>query len=170
VKRTHRHADARSHFVAGHGRGQETLAGDAAFQLGERDERGQRGGANVHRALAVNVVELEALDERAVQQCGARRRYALVGAPQPAELAVVHRHDAFDGDLAVLLACSVDTAAQRIEDEELDALAHFRGNLLVGEPRDELRDFLRVSIVRLLGLGAFVFHCCRCLCHPLVLR
>ena len=51
-------------------------------------------------------------------------------------------------DAAPFEAGAVERAAQRIEDQQLDALAHLRGNVLVGERGDELRDLAGVEDCR----------------------
>jgi hypothetical protein len=42
---------------------------------------------------------------------------------------------------------SVERAAERIEDEELDALAHFARDRFVAKAGDELSDAARVAVI-----------------------
>ena len=50
---------------------------------------------------------------------------------------------------------AVDGAAERIENQQLDPLAHLGGNLLVGQPRDEFGDPAGVDVT-----GAGMRHSC----------
>ena len=66
--RTHAQADARSDFIAGERRRDEILAGKLRTRFRRRDQRRQRHGADMQDALAVHVVEFEALHLGAIDQ------------------------------------------------------------------------------------------------------
>src|ERR1700688_4500809 len=82
--RPHAHADPRADLVTGNRGGEEIAPRHAGPRLGDGEESGQGDGADMEDALAVHVVELEALDEGPVDQCGMRRREARRRAPDAA--------------------------------------------------------------------------------------
>ena len=123
----HADADARSDLVARDRRGQEFLAAHAGSHFGDRDQRRQHHRADVQHALAVHVVELEALHLRAVDERRVRRRQFLSGAPHRARLRGVELAEALLQDAAPFEVGAVNRAAERIEHQQLDAREHFRG-------------------------------------------
>src|SRR6185437_6008068 len=70
----HAFADAWAYFVARDSRPQEIAAAKAGPQFRYGKERWQGHRADVQDTLAMNIVELEALNERAIDQRGMRRR------------------------------------------------------------------------------------------------
>ena len=60
----HAHADARADLVAGDRGGEKVAAAQAGVALRDRDQGRQRHRADVQHALAMHVVELEALHLR----------------------------------------------------------------------------------------------------------
>ena len=60
----HAPSDARADLVAGHRGGEKVPSAQVGVALRYRDQRGQRDRAHVQHALAMNVVELEALHLR----------------------------------------------------------------------------------------------------------
>ena len=84
-------------------------------------QRRQGDRADMQHALAVHVVELEALNQRAVDQRGMRRRQPLRRAPDAAGLGGVERAERRAQDAAPFEIGAVERAAERIEDQQLDA-------------------------------------------------
>ncbi len=70
------HADPRRDFVAGHHRRDDFLAG-TTMRFGHRDRRRHDRAADVHDRLAVRIVVVVAVRERAVVERGPARRQAL---------------------------------------------------------------------------------------------
>ena len=77
----HAPSDARADFVARDRGGEEVASAKVGMALRDRDQRRQRDGAHMQHALAVNVVELEPLHLRAVDQRRMRRRETKRRAP-----------------------------------------------------------------------------------------
>ena len=138
--RTHAFADARADLVAGDRRTQEVAAAHAGLQLGYRKERRQGDRADMQHALAVHVVELEALNERAVDQGGMRRRQPLRRSPDAAGLGGVECAERCAQDAAPFEIGAVERAAERIQDQQFDAGDDVRRNVFVFDMRDELCD------------------------------
>jgi hypothetical protein len=82
--RAHAEADTWADLVARDGGGEEVPAGDGGPQLGDREHGRKRHGAHVQHTSAMDVVELEALHERAVGERCVRGRKAPAGAPDGA--------------------------------------------------------------------------------------
>ncbi len=72
--RAHAFADARTDLVAGHGGREEIAAAETGAKLGDRQQRRQCDRTDVQDALAMHIVEFEALNEGAIDQRGMRRR------------------------------------------------------------------------------------------------
>src|SRR5437868_3346393 len=100
----------------------------------------------------MHIVELEALHLGAVGERRMRRRHALLRAPHRARVVLV-RHRAAQ-DPAPLELRAVERAAERIEDQELQPLAHLGRDLLIREPGDELRQSMRVGIIHSIWIPA----------------
>src|SRR5260221_9914185 len=107
----------------------------------------------MQHALAMDVVELEALDERAVDESGVRGGEAPVGGPNAAAGRAVDRCQRLDQDAAPFEPGAEDRAAERIQHQQFDALDHLPGNLLVTQIGDERGDAERVRVAarRLVG-------------------
>ena len=144
---SHAQADARSDLVAGDGGRQELLAAHAGLHLRDRDQRGQHDRADVQHARAVHVVELEALDLRAVDERGVRRGELQVRAPHRAAACRVDRAERLLEDARPLEIGAVERAAERVEHQELDARCALLRDRFVLESRNELRDAAGVGIV-----------------------
>ncbi len=130
---THADADARPDFVARDRGGQEFPAAHAGAQLGDCDQRRQHYRADVQHALAVHVVEFEALHLRAVDERRVRRRQPLAGAPYRACLCRVELGERRVQDTAPFKIGAVDRAPERIQHQQLDACQHFRRDRLVAQ-------------------------------------
>src|SRR6266850_320974 len=100
----------------------------------------------LQHAFAVHVVQLEPLDLRAVCERRVRRRQALRRPPYAAPAGAVQLPEGALQDPAPLEMRAVERAAERIEDEELRALAHFARNRVVAEPGNEFGDAARVGV------------------------
>ena len=97
------------------------------MRLGDGDERGQHDRADVQHARAVHVVELEALHLRAVDQRGVRRGEALA-VPQTEVVRVGSISEKVVlQNSAPLASRAVERAAERVEHQQLDPLAHVAG-------------------------------------------
>src|SRR5919198_517358 len=70
----------------------------------------------------------------------------LRGAPNDARRGAIDAGQRDAQHAAPLEVGAVERAAERVEDEELQALAHLRRNLLVAQARDEFREAARVRI------------------------
>ena len=145
--RAHAFADARADLVAGDGRTQEIAAAQAGAQLGDRKQRRQGDRADVQHALAVHVVELEALNERAVDQRGMRRRQPLRRSPDAAGFGGVELAERLPQDAAPFEVGAVERAAERIQDQQFDARDDVSRNVFVFDAGNELRDGAGMRIV-----------------------
>src|SRR5678815_5315524 len=85
----HAEAHARAGLVARGRRRQKLLTGYIVFELRDGDERRKDHGADVQHARAVHVVELEALNLRAVGERGVRSGKPLACAPYAASFRVI---------------------------------------------------------------------------------
>src|SRR5260221_7607867 len=108
----HAHADARTDLVAGNRSSQEIATAHSRPQLGNDEERRQRHRADMQDALAMDVVELETLDERAVDQGGVRGGEAPVAGPNGAAGRAVDRRQRIDQDAAPFEPGAEDRAAE----------------------------------------------------------
>ena len=88
----------------------------------------------------MHVVELEALHLRPVDQRRVRRGEPQAGAPHRRGAGCVELAERPLQDRAPGLAGAVDAAADRIEDQQLDALAHLLRDGVVGQAGDEFGD------------------------------
>src|SRR5712691_9693953 len=149
----HAFADAGTDLVAGDDGGEKLLAAESGVALRHRDQRRQRDGAHMQHPLAVDVVELEAVHLRAVDQRGVRGGELEPRAPDRGRARCIERPERPLQDSAPFEIGAIDRAAERVEDQKLDALAHLRGNALVGEPGDELGDPAGMHVVRTGMLG-----------------
>jgi hypothetical protein len=153
----HAPSDPRPDLVAGHGGGEKFLAAESGMTLRHRDQRRQRDCADMQHALAVDVVELEALHLRAVGERRVGRGEAQLGAPHRRGTGCVHRFKRPLQNAAPFEVGAIDGAAERVEDQQLDPLAHLGGDCLVGERRDELGDLAGVHVVPAGMLGHLWF-------------
>jgi hypothetical protein len=62
----HAQSDAGPNFIAGDRRSEEVATAKTWAHFGERQQRRQRNGSNVHYADAVDIVELESLHQRPI--------------------------------------------------------------------------------------------------------
>src|SRR5205807_3232416 len=154
VLRPHAQSHARPDLVARGGGGEEIAAADIAPKLGDGDERGEHDGADVQHSRAMHVIQLEALHLRAVGERGMRRAQALARAPHRAGRALIDVGESAAQDLAPLEPRAVERAAERVEDEELQPLAHLRRDVLVAQPRGELREAARVAVLHSMRMPA----------------
>ena len=143
----HAFADARPDLVAGERRDQQLAAGEVGVALRHREQGRQGDGADMQHADAVHVVELEALHLGAVHQRGIGRGEGEVGAPDRGRAGRVEFPERILDNPAPLQIGAVDGAAERVEDEELQALADVGGDLLVADARDEFGDLAGMDIV-----------------------
>ena len=130
----HALADARTDLVAGERRDQQLAPGQIGVALRHREQRRQRDGADMQHADAMHVVELEALHLRAVDQRGIGRGQRLAGAPDRRRARGVEFPERVLENPAPFQLGAVDGAAERVENEQLQALAHVSRDLLVAEP------------------------------------
>jgi hypothetical protein len=147
VLRAHALADARADLVAGDRGGEKVAAGQGGVALRHGDQRRQGDRADMQHAVAMDVVELEALDLRAVDQRRVRRGQACRRAPDRGGAGDVQCRQRRLQDAAPFEVGAVDRAAERIEDQELDALAHLGRNGLVAERRDERGDRAGMDVI-----------------------
>src|SRR3977135_3455043 len=110
----HALADARTDLIAGNGGRQELTARQLGMAFGHRDQGRQRDGADMQDALTMDVVELEALHLRPIDQRRMRRRQALAGAPDRGRAGGVERRAGLAQDAAPFEIDAVDRAADRI--------------------------------------------------------
>src|SRR6476646_58784 len=103
----------------------------------------------MQHALAMNVVELEALDQGAVNQGGVWSGETPVAGPKAATGRAVDRRQRLDQDAAPLEAGAEDRAAERIQHQQLDALNHLARNILVTQCGNERCHAVRVGIAAL---------------------
>ena len=143
----HAQADARADFVAGYGGGKEFPAVQVAAQLGDGDQRRQHHRTHMQYAGAMHVIELEALHLGAVDQGRVRRGQALLCAPHGAASIPVECGESVLQDAAPFQMRTVQRAAQRIKNQQLDALAHLGRNRLVAQASDKAGDAARVGVV-----------------------
>jgi hypothetical protein len=133
----HALTDAGADLVARDGGAQELAAAHARLELGHGKERRQGHGTHMQHALTMDVVELEALHQRAVHKCGMRRRQPHIGAPYATAARAVDRAQRPHQDAAPFELGVEQRAAERIQHQKLDAVLYFLRYLLVGEPRDK---------------------------------
>ena len=149
VLRSHAQADARADFVAGHARAQKLAAAHARIggqRLGDREDRRQRDRADMQHARAMHVVELEALDHRAVDERRVRRRELHRHAPHAAALGRIDFRERVRQNPAPLEARAEQRAAERIENQQLDARAHLVRNRFVRQSGHEGRDAAGIGV------------------------
>src|SRR6267378_703175 len=123
-----------------------SVAAAHAAELSDGHERRQHHRAHVQHAFAVHVVQLEPLDLRAVCERRVRRREPLRRPPNAATAGAVQFLESALQDPAPFEMRAVERAAERIEDEELRALAHFARNRFVAEPGNEFGDAARIGV------------------------
>jgi len=95
-------------------------------------------------------VELETLHLRAVDERGVRCRELLPRAPHDARLRGVELTEPPLQDAAPFEIGAIEPAAERIEDQKLDALSDLLRNRVVFETRNKFGDTARVSVIGLL--------------------
>src|SRR5258708_2927156 len=133
-------ADARAGLVAGSRRRQEIAAAEIAPRLGNGDQRRQHHRADVQHAGAVNVVQLEALHLRAVCQRGVRCRETLARSPHGARGTLIDGGKSAAQDAAPFEVGAIERAAERVEHDELQSLAHLDRDGVVLQTSDVLRE------------------------------
>src|SRR5262245_3076930 len=111
----------------------------------------------MEHAVAMDVIELEALHLRAVDERRVGRGQLLRGAPDRGRARGIERAKGALQDPAPFEVRAIDPATERVEDQELDALAHVIRNLLVGKLRDEAGDLAGVEVVA----AGMLRHCWR---------
>ena len=134
-------------------RGEEVAAAQSRPEFRNGDERRQRHGSRVQRTEPVDVVQLESLDERAVDERRVRRGELQRGAPDAAGRGGVDRVERAHQDAAPFQVDGVERAAERVQRQQLDAIDHFRGDSFVAKLRHELSHAPGVGIVARLGGG-----------------
>src|SRR5260370_23327948 len=102
-------------------------------------------------ASAVNIVELEALDQRAIDEGGMRRRKSSMRAPHATCLRGIEVAKRFGKDPAPLQPGAKDRTTERVEHQELNARDHLGGNPFGAQLRDERGHAARVEGVSCLG-------------------
>src|SRR5882672_2512932 len=105
--------------------------------------------------LAMHVVEFETLDQRAVDQHRMRRGKPPVAAPDPTARGAVQFRKRLDEDLAPFEMDTEDRAAERIENQQLDAIFHLAGNAFIAKTSHEIGD---AGCVRVRA-GLILAHC-----------
>ena len=138
--RAHAFADARADLVAGHGGTQKIAAAHAGPQLRHRQQRRQGDRADMQHALAMHVVKLEALNERAVDQRGMRRRQTLRRSPHAAGFGGVELGERRPQNPAPFEIAAVERAAERIQNQQLDARDDVSWNVFVFDVRNKFGD------------------------------
>ena len=128
-------------------RGDEVAAAEAGAQFGDGDKRRQRDRADMQHALAMHVVKLEALDQRAVDQRGMRRRQTLRRSPHAAGFGGVELAERRPQNPAPIEISAVERAAERIQNQQLDARDDVSWNVFVFDVRDKFGDRARVRIM-----------------------
>ena len=98
--------------------------------LRHRDQRWQGDGAAMEHAVAMHVVELETLHLRAVDQRRMGRRQLLPRPPHRGRARGVEAAKCILEDAAPWQVGAIEAAAERVEDQQLDALAHLLRNAL----------------------------------------
>src|SRR6266446_7466778 len=88
---THAHADARTDLVACYCGGQEIAAAHSRPELGDSQEGRQSHRTDMQHTLAMDIVELEALHQGAVDEGGVRRGETSVAGPNAATGGAVDR-------------------------------------------------------------------------------
>src|SRR5581483_4327876 len=143
---SHAQTDPRPDLVA-RGRGREEIAAAyIATQLGDGDERGQHDRADMQHAGAMQVIELEALHLRAVRERRMRRAEPFIRSPHRARRALIDAGERPAQYPAPLELGAEERAAERIEDEELQPLAHRGRHIFVAQPGDELGEPARIGV------------------------
>src|SRR5271155_1327104 len=107
----HAQADARSDLVAGDRGGEKIAAGEFGMTFRDRDQRRQRHRADMEDGGTVDVIELETLHLRAVEQRGMRRGEFTVGAPNRGGARTIERFERAAQDAAPFEIGAVDGAA-----------------------------------------------------------
>ena len=153
--RAHAEADARPDLVAGDGGGEEIAAGK--LWRGFRRPRSAPAASPRRHAARLRCTSSSSKLCTSVPltsaACGAERRLAvpqIAGGARRVELV-----EGLPQDAAPFEIGAVDGAAERIEDQQLDAREDIGRNLIVGQPRDEFGDASRVDVVRI----PVVRHC-----------
>ena len=143
----HALADARADLVAGERRNQQFAAGEIGVALRHREQGRQRDGADMQHADAMHVVELEALHLGAVHQCGVGRGQRLAGAPDRRRARGVELPERVLENPAPFQVGAVNGTAERVENEQLQALPHVSRDLLVADARHEFGDLAGMDVV-----------------------
>ncbi len=144
----HAEADPRPDLVAGDRGAQEIASAHARPHFDDREQRRQRHRADMEHAGTMDVVELEALHQRAVDERRMRRGQPPCRCPTPRRRAWCRPPRASSTGFR-LHGRPVPNMAQpsEVEDQELDPRDHLGGNLLIGEPGDEVGDAAGLRIV-----------------------
>ena len=130
------HADPAADFVTGDQRGDKSLAVDVTDTTHERVCSRDRFRAGVDDADTVQVIHLEAVDQRAVGQGRAGARNLRAVAPDERALAFAHLLGERSDDLSPRQRRAEKRAAERIDEAELDVRNHLLGDVFIREPRD----------------------------------
>src|SRR5262249_30648937 len=101
----------------------------------------------MQHAVAMHVVELEALHLGAVDECSIGRGQLLRSAPDRGRTGGVEAGEGPLQDPGPFERGAMNPAAERVEDQKLGPLAHRGGNLLTAELRDEAGDPAGVEVV-----------------------
>src|SRR5580704_13248652 len=127
----HAKPDARPDLVAGDGGGQDIAAGELCMTFRDRDQCRQRHSADMEHGGAVDVIKLETLHLRAVEERRMRRGEFSIAAPDRGRARCIERFQCAAQNAAPFERRAVDAAAERIEDEKLYPLAYRRRDLVV---------------------------------------
>src|SRR5436190_488950 len=106
----------------------------------ERKPAGGPGGCGKHADGGSRMPPLRDMLRRAVDERGMRRGKPQARAPHRALASEVERFEPSLENTSPGKVRPVKRAAERIENQELDAMRDFRRNRLVSQPGDELRD------------------------------
>ncbi len=130
----HRHTT--SYFITGNHGGQKPLAVNMTGTTNERIRGRDRFRAGMDDTDAVQVVHLEAVDQRAVGQRRIRAGNLRAIAPDERSLAFSHLLCERSDDLPPRQRRAKKRAAERIDEAELDMRHHFRRDVSIRESCD----------------------------------
>ena len=145
---SHAHADARPDLVARDGGGEKFLAAHARPQLGDRRSARaappRRRAARPARCTSSSSKPCTCVPLTSAA-CGAE---SVCVVPHTAQACVVSSSPSVSCRMRHhSRSRAVERAAERVEHQELDALAHLGGNVLVAQPGDEFGDAAGVTVI-----------------------
>src|SRR6185369_4036198 len=127
----HAAPDTRTDLIAGDRRREKIAPAHWRMTFGDCDQRRQHDRAAMEHAVAVHVVELEALHLRAVDQRRIGRGQRLRSAPDRGRARSVQIAERLLQNATPFELGAIDRTAERVEDQELSPLAYALEDLLV---------------------------------------